>query len=303
VTSYQTTHGDPTDVVGRRIAAYGIDLVFIAGILLAILIPMFLDAAVEAPSGTIRCSGDSNGQSLNLEQDFGTTLDSSSRTSVGPALCFDNGSTVRYIARGDESSFTSKVYLIAFTVQALNLVLLQGLVGASVGKLLLGLRVVREDGHIAGVGWAFLRYILLFIDSLCCFMPGAVLVFTTKGHRRIGDMAASTFVVARSSVGSPLRVPGVTAPAGGAFYPGAWPGSPGGTQASAPGWNPAAGPTTQSSPWSPAPQTPQAPPAASDSGDGPTWDPNRNAYIQYDRQTGAWLQWDDQLRIWGPIDQ
>src|SRR5699024_12932 len=51
-----------------------------------------------------------------------------------------------------------------------------------------------------------------FIDTLCFFLPGAILVFTTKGHRRLGDMAAGTFVVSKQAVGTPPHVPGVTAP-------------------------------------------------------------------------------------------
>ncbi len=41
----------------------------------------------------------------------------------------------------------------------LDFVLLQGLKGASVGKMLMGMRVVREDGSELGMGWAFLRWL------------------------------------------------------------------------------------------------------------------------------------------------
>jgi hypothetical protein len=174
-----------------------------------------------------------------------------------------------------------------------------------------GLRVIRQDGRKAGIGWAALRFVLLFVDSLCCFLPGAILVFTTKGHRRLGDMAAGTFVVRKDQVGTPPQVPGVTAPAYAAQVPGygyqpqggpgGWPSSP-----SAPsGWSaPDAG--ASGSTWSPPASTPgagTAAPAARSGGEGPTWDAARNAYIQYDRDQAAWVQWDDGAGAWRPIDQ
>src|SRR4029079_11025816 len=76
----------------------------------------------------------------------------------------------------------------------LNWWLLQGLAGGSIGKLLLGLRVVGCDGRRAGLGRVALRTLLLIVDAGFCWIPGLVSAFSTKGHRRIGDLAAQTLV-------------------------------------------------------------------------------------------------------------
>ncbi len=80
-------------------------------------------------------------------------------------------------------------------------------------------------------------------------------------------MAASTYVLHRRDVGSPVELPGTPA------------------AAPPPGWRP-------------------APPAAAPTpgADGPHWDVARGTYIQYDRSSGTWVQWDDHDKAWKPIE-
>src|SRR5574338_368535 len=115
VTAYAAGPADPTSVVGARIGAYAIDLFLV------------LAASVAAPSGTITCADN---------QDFSFDTTSRDRPATGPAMCFDDGTTVRYIPADEEGGVTAKVYGIFFGIQFVDLVLLQGLTGASVGKLL-----------------------------------------------------------------------------------------------------------------------------------------------------------------------
>ena len=281
--TYAQHTADPTNVVGRRIGAYAIDVVLMVALTAAAIVPIFLSALETAPAGTFDCGTNS---SFNND----TTFDESPRTNE-PSFCFEDNDRVRYIPVGDENSMTASFYGIAFGIQALNLVVLQGLTGASLGKLMVGLRVIRQDGRKAGIGWAALRWVLLFIDSICFFLPGIILVFVTKGHRRLGDMAASSFVVRKESVGTQPQVPGVTGPS--------W---PVGGQPGYQGW---VSPPTNAQPgtWAPGGTNAPADQSGASSPDGPTWDADRNAYIQYDRDRGAWGQWDDEAKTWRPIDQ
>lgn len=287
--TYAQPQADPTNVVGRRIGAYAIDLVLMALVIAAFVVPVFISALETDTTGVIDCT-------------TGSSFDDERFDENSPAFCFDDGDDVRYVPQDEEGTLTAQVYGIAFLVQALNLLVLQGLTGASLGKLILGLRVIRTDGRKAGIGWAALRWILLFVDSFCFFLPGAILVFVTKGHRRLGDMAAGTFVVRKEHVGAPPQVPGVTGPATWAPTGGGYGAAPGGSWPAGPaapgGWTPPAGPTPPSSTWAPGGDA-----AAAPSGEGPTWDGARNAYIQYDRDRSAWVQWDDTTKEWRPIDQ
>ena len=179
--------------------------------------------------------------------------------------------------------------LAFFGLSIVLLVVVQGLTGWTVGKLLTGLRTVKADGSAPGIWKAFVRWVLLIIDMLPCIpLVGFICALTTQGHRRVGDMAAKTFVVGARSAGQPIIVPGLTAPpVAPATYgaPGAW---------STPG-APPAGPG-----WSPPGQAPTAPPAPS-SGPAPQWDEGRGTYIQWDVAAGHWLQWDETTRSWSPI--
>lgn len=73
-------------------------------------------------------------------------------------------------------------------------VLCEGLGGATVGKLLLGLRVVRTDGRPCGLGAALLRAMLRFVDGMLFGLP-AVLSMREPRNQRLGDRAAGTLVV------------------------------------------------------------------------------------------------------------
>jgi uncharacterized RDD family membrane protein YckC len=70
------------------------------------------------------------------------------------------------------------------------------LTAKTLGKKLLGLRVVSEDGTPYGPGKAFLRNLLRLVDGLpVLYLLGVILVVVTPKHQRIGDMAAGTLVV------------------------------------------------------------------------------------------------------------
>lgn len=73
--------------------------------------------------------------------------------------------------------------------------------GGTLGKRLLGMRVVNAEGRKPGLGKSAGRNLLRFIDFLPAFyILGGIMVLSTKQKQRLGDKAARTFVVsARSS--------------------------------------------------------------------------------------------------------
>jgi len=78
--------------------------------------------------------------------------------------------------------------------------------GQSVGKRLLGLRVVRANGGSIGFTEAALRNLLRLIDWLPSFyMAGALFIFFSRYCQRIGDFAAGTLVV-RERFSAPPRL-------------------------------------------------------------------------------------------------
>ena len=276
MTSYSPIYGPPADstsVIGQRIGAWVIDL----------LIYVILVAGAIALSGThsadnVAVPGQTAGE--NYCRDW-------KETHKGVCSYSDGQVTVL--------EFDRAFVVGAFLVNLVGYIIIQGVAGGSLGKLAVGLRVVDDQGQKAGIGRSAIRTLMWVIDGVTCGFPvlGGVLMVSTKGHRRLGDMAAGTYVIDKHQVGQPLSIPGVTS---------AWPGTPGGNGQNqgwgqAPGsWQPPAAPggfTTG----------PPAQAAPAPSGDEPSWDAARNAYIQYDRDQSAWVQWDATSQQWRPIDQ
>ncbi len=86
---------------------------------------------------------------------------------------------------------------------------LQGEAAATPGKFATGLRVVRADGYRCGVGRALLRSLCWAIDGFPVLLGpvvGGVAMVSTRGHRRVGDLAADTYVVQRAACGEALPV-------------------------------------------------------------------------------------------------
>ena len=269
--------GDPTAVVGKRIGAVLIDILITIGVVLL----MFLV----------------NHDTVDRNDLLGLSC-SDVRDAGGTNLCFESGDTL-YFAEGGKAQ---AIYAVGFLVGLANSVLLQGATGASIGKKALGLRVIKKDtGQLATFGPNFLRWLVGLLDVSCCFLIGLIMVATTKGHRRLGDMAAGTLVVRADSVGVPPVVPGLTSPqfAGGpyatAYPPAGSPFTPPQAASAPGGWEPPA-------PSSPSPPS-EPPSSASPAANTPTWDVQRNTYVIFDAGQNQWMQWDAAAQQWRPISQ
>jgi uncharacterized RDD family membrane protein YckC len=244
---------DPTNVMGRRIAAFIIDLVISAAVTVVVLAATKDHTFTGAPSNAC--------QQL---RDAGVSRS-----------CLQLGSTV-YTWR---SGRVAIAIAVGFFTSFLNNVVLQTLTGATLGKMILGLRVVDAQGHVAGFGRQLARWLLLIIDSFFFYLVGLITSLATHPHRRVGDLVATTFVVGHADVGQPVvpafpmyagsyQTGGGWVPPGAAPQPQAW-GVPPPAQPQAWGVPPqaqpqawgAAAPTEQQAGWaSPAQPTWGAPP-------------------------------------------
>ncbi len=315
---------DPTAVLGRRLLAYVLD-----GIIL-LIVPAILAIAAVSNMTTYEGEGRSVDELQEICDQINDTTDD---------LCFVADPDIVVTSPGNAALFVSAglLYLVLIIV---NNVVVEGRRGAGIGKSITGIRVVRRDtGAVCGIGKAFLRQLLWIVDSTC--LIGPITALATKGHRRVGDMAAGTLVVAASSVGTVPFVPGLDGPAvnpapwGGA--PPAWgtsapppPAVPSGAWGTAPapgstppppapgGWTVGTPPATDwtapppgdfaapPAPLSPVPPSEPAPmsspaPAEQPGVDAPMWDEARGTYIQWDPALQQWMQWDDVAKQWTAI--
>ncbi|EFH84130.1 RDD family protein [Ktedonobacter racemifer] len=73
---------------------------------------------------------------------------------------------------------------------------MEATMGATLGKKILGLRVVKEDGSSIGWGDSIIRNLLRIIDIIPGFyLVAAILVWTSSSKQRLGDKVAHTVVV------------------------------------------------------------------------------------------------------------
>jgi uncharacterized RDD family membrane protein YckC len=104
-------------------------------------------------------------------------------TSEGPASYWN----------GSLPALASLLYVV---IIALYYILLEGYLGQTVGKMVLGIKVVREDnGEVPGLGGAAIRTLLRIVDGLFSYLVAFITVLISGKNQRLGDMAAHTLVV------------------------------------------------------------------------------------------------------------
>lgn len=93
--------------------------------------------------------------------------------------------------------FITDPLCIAFLVViVLYFIILEGLVGATIGKRLAGIRVVGLDGRHPGLIPATIRNLLRLVDTLPVLnILGIILIVTSHERARFGDRVADTRVI------------------------------------------------------------------------------------------------------------
>lgn len=85
--------------------------------------------------------------------------------------------------------------MLAYLLVGANLLVLQGLTGQTVGKRVVGITIVRENGHAPiGIGLNLVRQIAHFLDSIILGL-GYLLPIFDKKKRTVADMVCRTVVV------------------------------------------------------------------------------------------------------------
>jgi uncharacterized RDD family membrane protein YckC len=109
------------------------------------------------------------------------------------SMLFGSSSAQGGQVSGSLEGFSALVY---FVLVFAYYILMEGYLGQTVGKMLLGIKVVREDnGEVPGVGGAAIRTVLRLIDGLFFYLVAFISVLASGKNQRLGDMVAHTLVV------------------------------------------------------------------------------------------------------------
>ena len=137
-------HGDPSEVIGRRIGAALIDVL--------LMVALFLLLAFT----------------------------------IGDTETSDGEFTVE---------LTGGPFVLYLLLNFGYYIVMEATSGQTLGKRLLGIRVLKDDGSPPGWGGSAVRNLLRVVDGLCLYIVGLVTMIATKKKQRVGDLAASTVVV------------------------------------------------------------------------------------------------------------
>lgn len=146
---------------------------------------------------------------------------------------------------------------VPFLLWIAYFVVMEATLGATLGKLAMGVRVVMSDGSSLDLGAAFVRNLARLVDGfpyVVSYLLGAIAVWSGPTRQRLGDVWAHSVVVERDSVPAADTYP--FAPSGTGTPPWAATSAPGGPPPPAPGSTPGGAPPA-------APPMPPPPPAPS----------------------------------------
>jgi uncharacterized RDD family membrane protein YckC len=103
-------------------------------------------------------------------------------------------------ARAAGTSAETAGIVMTIVTAVLNLGVLPGLTGLTLGKWATGLRIEKTDGGELGIGRAFLRHFVGYPISLALLGIGFLIAAVSVHGRGLHDMIAGTIVVREGSI-------------------------------------------------------------------------------------------------------
>ena len=111
----------------------------------------------------------------------------------GGAMTVDGDAAARLAHMGQGAALQIIIPFVYYIV-------MEAMQGATVGKMALGIRVVKLDGSPISWGESIVRNLWRIVDHIPYFIPyllGAILIRTSPTKQRLGDRVAKTVVVCR----------------------------------------------------------------------------------------------------------
>lgn len=172
------THNYQTAAPAKRIIAFLID-----GLIVGVIAAAFLFVAMGKTPAKLQSSGDEGRPSLMDKYQFFAYFE---------PIALDPNRDI-YL-----ENFLKKYKMEAavgfFLIPMLYFVLLEGLLGATMGKLVTGIRVRRKDGGKISFTTAVLRFIGRVISTVPFFL-GYLLAFVDGKRQALHDKIANTLVL------------------------------------------------------------------------------------------------------------
>ncbi|MEZ5125599.1 MAG: RDD family protein [Thermoleophilia bacterium] len=133
----------------------------------------------------------------------------------------DPATTEPFDVEATQATLPTWLYVATYGLVFIYYALLESLTGASLGKLVLGLRVRMDDGRPATSVAVVVRNLIRVPEALFWYIPSGISCAASSQRKRLGDFAAGTVVVKHARQSSPASSSpgGFPAPSPGAASP------------------------------------------------------------------------------------
>lgn len=84
---------------------------------------------------------------------------------------------------------------LLFFISFAYYIVLEATMGGTLGKKILGIKIVKQDGTPMDWQASIIRNVMRIIDGLFVYLVGAIVIWTSKDRQRLGDKVAHTLVV------------------------------------------------------------------------------------------------------------
>jgi uncharacterized RDD family membrane protein YckC len=91
-------------------------------------------------------------------------------------------------------------FILALTGYVIYHTICEGMHGATLGKLIFKIHVLKEDGNPASIVSAFIRSLAFYVDAMFFGIVAAASMRSSEQQQRLGDKWAKTVVVERSII-------------------------------------------------------------------------------------------------------
>jgi uncharacterized RDD family membrane protein YckC len=150
---------------------------------------------LAVPAGHTNANGERVGVGLRF---VAVLIDGAIFFLIGFLLALVSGGTYTSSTGGTHSAgfhVGNKSFVVLALVGFVYYVCCEVLAGGTLGKRVLGLRVVDGRGNSIAWGAAIVRNVLRIVDGLFFYLVGAVAIWSSPDRQRLGDRAAHTYVV------------------------------------------------------------------------------------------------------------
>jgi uncharacterized RDD family membrane protein YckC len=95
---------------------------------------------------------------------------------------------------------TDPICILFLGIMVVYFIVFEALFGQTIGKLIMGIKIVDKEGNSPGFRKSLIRNLLRVVDALpTLYILGSYLIYTSEKNQRYGDQIAKVRVIKKTS--------------------------------------------------------------------------------------------------------